>query len=52
MTTKQELVIVFYEENVPQAVLFQNGHSEFFKLKKMHKDEIASLLGADVEERA
>lgn len=47
--TRQEVLVVFYEEETPVAVLRQNGTSEFFHLRKMNKDAVAQLLGVEQE---
>lgn len=43
-----EVVNVCYEDGEKQAVLFQNGHIELFKLKKATKADVAELLEIDV----
>ncbi len=45
--TKQEIVVVFFEDDQPVAIMRQNGHTEFFHLRHMNKDAVVELLGAN-----
>ncbi len=43
-----EIVNVCYEDGVKEAVMFQNGHIEMYKLKKASKADVAELFEVDV----
>lgn len=43
-----EIVNVLYEDGVKQAVMFQNGHIEIFKLKKATKQDTAEIFEVDI----
>lgn len=43
---RQEVVILYYDADTPTNVAIQNGHTTFYRLKKMSKDDVAELLGA------
>jgi hypothetical protein len=39
-----EIVTICWEEGVPSAVLYENGHREIYKLKRATKEDVANLL--------
>ena len=43
----QEIVIIYWDEKHPTHVVIQNGSTEFYHLKRMNKDDVAELLGAN-----
>jgi len=45
---ESEIVNVCYEDGVKQAVMFQNGHIEIYKLKKATKADVADLMDINV----
>ena len=49
MNNKEEILLTFYntEDTHPIAVMHSNGTHNFYKLKKMTREEIASLLGTE-----
>lgn len=48
MKVQSEVVLVFSEGGEKHAILFQNGVTEFFRIKKATRDDVAQLLGADI----
>lgn len=47
MKVTSEIIDVFWEENVPVAFMYQNGSTVFYRPKKMTKEDVRHLLGAD-----
>lgn len=48
MKTSQEVMIVFRDETGQiKAIADQNGSTHFFWTRKMNKDDVAELLGAE-----
>lgn len=47
MKTKQEIVILFCEDNQPVGMLLQNGEAHFFKVSKANKEFVSNLLETD-----
>lgn len=46
--TSQEILLVFRDETGQiQAIADQNGSTHFFFARKMNKDAVAELLGAE-----
>lgn len=47
MNVRQEIVILFYEDNQPVGMLVQNGQTNFYRVSKANKEYVSQLLEAD-----
>lgn len=46
----QESVVVYWEGEIPTAVVVANGAHTFYRLRKLNRDDVANLLGADKQD--
>ena len=48
MTIKEEVVIVYYDEaGHPEVIVHSNGAHTFYRLRKLNREDVAALLGAE-----
>lgn len=45
----QEICIVYWDSEIPEAVVVSNGAHTFYGLKKLNREAVANLLGAEVK---
>ena len=48
LRVSQEIVIVYWgEDEKPETVVVSNGAHTFYRLKKLNKEDVATLLNAE-----
>ena len=43
----EEVALFFYNGDDPEAILVSNGHSQFYRLKKMGREDVSRLLASE-----
>lgn len=45
----QEICIVYWQGDTPEAIVISNGSHTFYGLKRLNREMVANLLGAEVK---